>query len=176
MCVCRSVCIGALERLNCVVLTSNTCNKHVQTNDVCLSVHICVCERERVREGERGGVGRVSLARLCQCRVDRFNHPTKNPLPVTHTRIHVQIHTHKHTYIKPLFYFIKTHIQTFTQAAKHIRTHPLCRQRPPKEPTSLLACISSRPSLFPALCLSTLPDCQPPCQPPCLPGSHCHLS
>lgn len=132
LCVC--VCIGALERLNCVVLTSNTCNKHVQTNVLCLYVCMYVCARETAIKSERDSVGRDSLARLCQRRVDRFNHPTKNPLPAHLPLAHTHTHTHRTylcTHIKPLFYFIKTHTQTFTQAAKHIRTHPLCRQRPP---------------------------------------------
>lgn len=99
-----------------------------------LRVHVCVREgnsdKERTRQRRAGLFGTFMSAPCWQIQPPNKKPVTSPPSARTHTHTHTH-RTYLCTHIKPLFYFIKTHTQTFTQAAKHIRTHPLCRQRPP---------------------------------------------
>lgn len=162
LCVCVCVCIGALERLNCVVLTSNTCNKHVQTNVLCLYVCMYVCARETAIKSERDSVGRDSLARLCQRRVDRFNHPTKNPFQPTF-RSHTHTHTHPshifmYTYKATLLFYKNTYTNIHSSGKTYPYTSVMSPTTPNQPPAihsfSVLSLTHPRP-LPPGFCSSS---------------------
>lgn len=116
MCSCASVYVGALQRLNCVALTSNTCNKHEQTNASCVwmyvSRHVCVC------------------VCVCQPRVDRFNHPNKKqPLRPLITYKATLLFYRRSTWKKALAH---THVHSSGKTYPHTSDVPAPPQtRPP---------------------------------------------